>query len=87
MRVLDTRQEGMFSYVSRESRIPRDHPLRPIREMVDDALKELSADFDVLYSHTGRPSIAPEKLIRALSPRRAPFPFAGTIEKVEFELK
>ena len=66
MRGLDTRQEGMFSYVSPESRIPRDHPLRPIREMVDDALKELSADFDVLYSHTGRPSIAPEKLIRAL---------------------
>jgi transposase len=48
------------------SRIPKDHPLRPIREMIDDALKELSADFDVLYSHTGRPSIAPEKLIRAL---------------------
>ena len=44
----------MFSYVSPESRIPKDHPLRPIREMVDDALKELSADFDVLYSHTGR---------------------------------
>ncbi len=66
MRGLDTRQEGMFSYVSPESRIPKDHPLRPIREMVDDALKELSGDFDVLYSHTGRPSIAPEKLIRAL---------------------
>jgi transposase len=56
----------MFSYVSPESRIPKDHPLRPIREMVDDALKELSADFDALYSHTGRPSIPPEKLIRAL---------------------
>jgi transposase len=56
----------MFSYVSPESRIPKDHPLRPIREMVDDALKELSADFDVLYSHTGRPSIAPERLIKAL---------------------
>lgn len=66
MRGLDIRQEGMFSYVSPESRIPRDHPLRLIREMVDDALKELSADFDVLYSHTGRPSIAPERLIRAL---------------------
>src|ERR687897_392928 len=66
MRGLDTRQEGMFSYVSPESRIPKDHPLQPIREMVDDALKELSADFDVLYSRTGRPSIAPEKLIRAL---------------------
>jgi transposase len=66
MRGSDTRQEGMFSYVSPESRIPKDHPLRPIREMVDNALKELSADFDVLYSHTGRPSIAPEKLIRAL---------------------
>ena len=58
MRGLDTRQKGMFSYVSPESRIPKDDPLRPIREMVDDALKELSADFDALYSHTGRPSIA-----------------------------
>jgi transposase len=66
MRGLDRRQEGMFSYVSPEARIPKDHPLRPIREMVDDALKELSADFDVLYSHTGRPSIAPERLIKAL---------------------
>jgi transposase len=66
MRGLDTRQEGMFSYVSPESRIPKDHPLRPIRQMIDDVLKELSADFDALYSHTGRPSIAPEKLIRAL---------------------
>ena len=66
MRGLDTRQEGMFSYVSPECRIPKDHPLRHIRQMVDEALKELSADFDVLYSHTGRPSIAPEKLIRAL---------------------
>jgi hypothetical protein len=56
MRGLDKRQEGMFSYVSPEARIPKDHPLRLIREMVDDALKELSADFDVLYSHTGRPS-------------------------------
>ena len=58
MRGSDTRQEGMFSYVSPESRIPKDHPLRPIREMVDDALKELSADFDVLYSHTGRRNLS-----------------------------
>jgi hypothetical protein len=42
MRGSDTRQEGMFSYVSPESRIPKDHPLRPIREMIGDALKELS---------------------------------------------
>jgi len=66
MRGSDVREEGLFSYVSPESRIPENHPLRSIREMIDRALKELSRDFDALYSHTGRPSIAPEKLIRAL---------------------
>lgn len=66
MRGSDVRQEGLFSYVSPESRIPENHPLRPIRAMTDRALKELSRDFEAIYSHTGRPSIAPEKLIRAL---------------------
>jgi len=56
----------MFSYVSAENRVPADHPLRPIRIMVDVALKALSANFDALYSGIGRPSIAPEKLLRAL---------------------
>jgi len=56
----------MFSYLSPEERVPLRHPLRPIRLMVDDALKSLSAAFSQLYSAYGRPSIPPEKLLRAL---------------------
>ena len=56
----------MFSYVSPEERVPADHPLRPIRSMVDVALIGLSRSFGRLYIDWGRPSIAPEKLLRAL---------------------
>ena len=56
----------MFSYVSLEQRIPADHPLRPMRAMVDEALKKLSGRFSGLYAFTGRPSIPPERLLRAL---------------------
>jgi transposase len=56
----------MFSYLSPEERVPTNHPLRPVRAMVDQALKALSGVFEELYSATGRPSIAPEKLLRAL---------------------
>jgi transposase len=56
----------MFSYVSLEARIPADHPLRPMREMVDGALKRLSRRFSRLYPDHGRPSIPPERLLRAL---------------------
>jgi len=56
----------MFSYLSPEERVPATHPLRPIRQMVDDALKALSPTFAGLYSAYGRPSIPPEKLLRAL---------------------
>jgi transposase len=56
----------MFSYVPLEKRIPEDHPLRPIRAMTDEALRGLSRKFNTLYSHTGRPSIPPEPLLRAL---------------------
>lgn len=63
----DDRQQGaMFSYVSLEQRVPENHPLRPIRAMVDQALTELSEAFEALYSRVGRPSIPPEKLLRAL---------------------
>lgn len=63
----DDRQQGaMFSYVSLEQRVPESHPLRPIRAMVDQALTELSEAFESLYSRVGRPSIPPEKLLRAL---------------------
>ena len=56
----------MFSYVSPEQRVPADHPLRPIRTMVDVALKGLSRSFTRMYADWGRPSIAPERLLRAL---------------------
>lgn len=66
MRGHDHQQSGIFSYVSPETLIPEDHPLRPIRAMVDVALKALSPLFEAMYSSFGRPSIAPEKLLRAL---------------------
>lgn len=66
MRGEDAQQEAMFSYVSPEQRVPPDHPLRPIREMVDTILKEMSGRFGQLYAKVGRPSIAPERLLRAL---------------------
>ncbi len=66
MRGCDTQQAGLFSYLSPETRIPATHPLRPIRQSVDRALSALSAKLTKLYAQTGRPSIAPEKLLRAL---------------------
>ena len=66
MRGPDTQQSNMFSYLSPEQRVPEDHPLRPIRLMVDEALEALSPRFEKLYSRTGRPSIPPEQLLRAL---------------------
>jgi transposase len=66
MRGLDTQQSTMFSYLSPEMRVPADHPLRPIRLMVDRLLVRLDPQFDKMYSDMGRPSIAPEKLLRAL---------------------
>jgi transposase len=66
MRGQDTQQSAMFSYLAPEERVPEDHPLRPIRRMVDVSLKALSPCFDAMYAAYGRPSIAPEKLLRAL---------------------
>jgi transposase len=66
MRGEDEKQQDMFSYVSPEQRVPADHPLRAVREMVDQILKEMSPRFGRLYSEVGRPSIAPERLLRAL---------------------
>lgn len=66
MRGADEQQEWMFSYISAEKRVPKDHPLRTIRTMVDVVLKDLSPLFESLYARTGRPSIAPEKLLRTL---------------------
>ena len=58
-------QKVLFSYVSQEDRIPEDHPLRKLRAMVDPILKELSPVFNKMYAEGGRPSIPPEKLLRA----------------------
>lgn len=66
MRSPDHDQTGMFSYISLEERVPQDHPLRPIRRMVNEALRELSPIFTRMYAATGRGSIPPEQLLRAL---------------------
>src|SRR3984893_3753228 len=66
MRGPDEKQGEVFSYVPLENRIPRDHPLRRIRPMVDRGLHEMWTHFEALYARRGRPSIAPERLLRAL---------------------
>jgi transposase len=66
MRGNDQQQGTVFSYVRAEQRIVADHPLRRIRAMTDEGLRGLSPEFDRLYAAGGRPSIAPEKLLRAL---------------------
>jgi transposase len=65
MRGIDEQQSQMFSYLSPEQRVRKVHPLRAIRAMVDDVLSQLSRRFDGMYATVGRPSIAPEKLLRA----------------------
>jgi transposase len=66
MRGGDSRSGELFSYVDLEARVRRDHPLRVIREIANAALGALSEDFAALYSRMGRPSIAPERLLRAM---------------------
>ena len=65
MRGVDHQQSQMFSYLSPETRVRKDHPLRAIRSMVDEVLAQLSRRFDAMYASAGRPSIPPEKLLRA----------------------
>jgi transposase len=65
MRGTDHQQSGMFSYLSPETRVRKDHPLRVMRGMVDEVLRALSPQLDGMYANEGRPSIAPEKLLRA----------------------
>lgn len=66
MRGSDERSGVLFSYVDLEARVPRGHPLRIIRVIVNDALAGLSSGFHALYARIGRPSIPPEQLLRAL---------------------
>jgi transposase len=88
MRGGDERSGSLFSYVDLEARVRRDHPLRMIREIVNAALGDLSGDFTRLYTNFGRPSIAPEKLLRAMLLQA----FYGVrserqlIERLEFDL-
>ena len=56
----------MFSYVSLEERVPQDHPLRAIRKLVDEVLRGMAREFDGMYAKTGRPSVPPERLLRAV---------------------
>src|SRR5258708_6617190 len=65
MRGDDEQPDSMFSYVSPEQRVPKTHPLRAIRQVVDEILGEMSREFDKLYAKVGRPSIPPERLLRA----------------------
>jgi len=65
MRGDDVQQSGMFSYVSLESRVPPTHPLRGIKALLDEALTGMGRDFDRVYATEGRPSIPPERLVRA----------------------
>ncbi len=66
MRGEDTQQNAMFSYLSPEQRVPQDHPVRRLRRLVDEVLRKLSRRFTAMYARGGRPSIPPEKLLRAL---------------------
>jgi transposase len=66
MRGNDIQQSDLFSYLSPEQRVPQNHPLRRLRPWVEAALKQMSGVFTAIYSELGRPSIPPEKLLRAL---------------------
>jgi transposase len=65
MRGIDHQQGDMFSYLSPEQRVRKDHPLRAVRSMTDQILSNMSPLFDAMYAEGGRPSIPPEKLLRA----------------------
>jgi transposase len=69
MRGQDDQQLGVFSYVSPEQRVPQDHPLRSLRAMTDEALRNLQPRFNKLYAKTGRPSIAPRRRYEQLQNR------------------
>ena len=65
MRGIENKQRSIFSYVSQEDRIPQNHPMRKLREMIDPILEKMSPQFNKMYADLGRPSIPPEYLLRA----------------------
>ena len=65
MRGTENKQDKLFSYVSQENRIPQNHPMRKLRELIDPILQKMSPQFDQMYAEEGRPSIPPEYLLRA----------------------
>ena len=67
MRGADVQQSGLFSYVSVEERVPANHPLRGVRALLDEALQSMHRDFERVYAESGRASIPPEPLLRALT--------------------
>ena len=77
MRGEDVQQHAMYSYLSPEERVPANHPLRAIRQITDHILKEMSRLFTRMYARLGRPSIPPEKLLRALVLHQEPRAAAG----------
>src|SRR5215472_2228588 len=83
MRGSDRRSGELFSYVDLEMRVRGDHPLRAIRSLTDAALETLSVEFATLYSSTGRPSIPPEKLLRAFYSIRSE---RLLMERLEYDL-
>ncbi len=66
MRAQDQTSGSLFSYIDLEDRVPANHPLRTIRDIVNDVLVSLSSDFEAMYARMGRRSIPPEQLLRAL---------------------
>ncbi len=80
MRGADQRNDTLFSYVRPDSRVPPNHPLRAIRRITDRALTSLSDRFDAMYSEIGRPSIPPEKLLRAAVASVLLDPFGAAID-------
>ena len=83
MRGKDESSGGLFSYVDLQARVPRGHPLRAIRDLTNAALVEMSGEFEALYSRTGRPGIAPEKLLQAFYSIRSE---RQLMEQLEFNL-
>lgn len=66
MRGFEQQSDALFVNISTESFVPKEHPLRPIRQMVDMAMEKLSPVFSQMYSHIGRPSVPPEQLLKAM---------------------